>query len=96
MLFFFHLRNVFTNVYQSGFRPGHSTITASILVVNDLVNALDIEMEWAALDLSKDVNTVDHNILLNMLSSIGLSFDTCSWFHDYLNDRTQSINQMYL
>ena len=31
-----------------------------------------------------------HAILLTTLSSIGLSSDACSWFHDYLSDRTQT------
>jgi hypothetical protein len=58
--------------------PGHKTVTATILVVNDLVNALDTKMKWAALfvDLSKAFHTVDHAILLNMLS---LSADAVSW-----------------
>jgi hypothetical protein len=69
------------NVNQSGFRPGHSTITATTLVVNDLVNSLDTKMKCAALfeNLSKAFDTVDHAISLNKLSSIGLSSDTCSW-----------------
>jgi hypothetical protein len=49
-------------------------------------------MKYAALlvDLSKAFDTVYQAILLNKLSSIGLSSDTCSWFHDYLSDRTQA------
>ena len=77
------------NVNQSGFRPGHSTITAATLGLNDLLNAVDTKIKCAALfvDLSKDFDTVDHAILLNKLSSIGLSSDACSWFQDYLRDR---------
>ena len=81
------------NVNQSGFRPGHSTITATTFVLNDLVKTLDTQMKCAALlvDLSKAFDTVDLAILLNKLSSIGLGSDACSWFHDYLSDRTQAI-----
>lgn len=38
----------------------------------------------------KTVDTVDHAIVLTKLSSIGSSSDACSWFHDYLSDRTQT------
>lgn len=36
-------------------------------------------------------DTVDHAILMNQLSSIVLSSDSCSWFHGFLRDRTQVI-----
>jgi cobalamin biosynthesis protein CbiD len=42
-------------------------------------------------DLSRAFDIVDHATLLNKLSSIGLSSDARSWFHDYLSDRTQAI-----
>ena len=81
------------NINQSGFKPGHSTITTTTLVVYDLVNALDTKIKCAALfvHMSKAFDTVDHAILLTKLSSVGLSPDACSRFHDHLSDRTQSI-----
>ena len=44
-------------------------------------------------DLSKAFNTDDHAILFNKLSSIGLSSDARSCFHDHLSYglRTQAI-----
>lgn len=49
-------------------KSGHSTITATTLVVNYIVNVLDAQINCAALfvDLSKAFNIVDHSILLNM------------------------------
>lgn len=32
------------NKYQSGFRPGHSTITAATLAVDDIVKSLDAKL----------------------------------------------------
>ena len=78
---------------QSGFRPKHNTITATVRVVNDITNALDNRKYCAALfiELSKAFDTVDHAILLGKLSSIGLELDACRWFHDYLKDRSQAV-----
>ena len=50
---------------QSGFRPGHSTVTA-IHVMSDILLAVD-RGDFAApvlLDLSAAFDTVDHTILL--------------------------------
>ena len=78
---------------QSGFRPGHSTITAATLVLNNILNGLDNCHHCAAffIDLSKAFNTVDHSILLNKLSSIGLDSLSVSWFSNYLSGRKQAV-----
>lgn len=67
--------------------------SATMLVVNDIANALDDRKHCAALfvDLSKAFDTVDHAILLSKLSSIGVGTDACRWFYDYLKDRTQAV-----
>ena len=41
------------------------------------------------LDLSKAFDTVDHNLLLYKLKSIGLSDDTVNWLQTYLTNRKQ-------
>ena len=53
------------NVHQSGFRTGHSTISAASLLINDIVSSLDKKCHCAALyiDLLKAFDTVDHKLL---------------------------------
>ena len=85
--------NGILNVNQSRFRPKCSTTMATMLVVNYIANSLDDKMNCATMfvDLSKAFDTVDHAILMNKLSSIGLDTDACRWFQNYLNDRPQAI-----
>ncbi len=43
------------------------------------------------IDLSKAFDTVDHEILLHRLKSVGLSSDVVPWFKIYLSGRTQCV-----
>ena len=80
--------------YQSGFRAGHSTTTAATVVVNDLATAIDNKLSCAALfiDLSKAFDTVNHDILLAKLASLGFDNISLKWFNSYLHGRTQCLN----
>lgn len=78
----FLLENNILSEIQAGFRSGHSTITAAMLVTNDIINTLDKKQHCAALfvDLAKAFDSVDHEILLYRLGRIGFQSEhDVSW-----------------
>ena len=89
-----NIYNLFSS-FQSAYRPGHSTETALLKVVNDLLSALD-EGEFSILvllDLSAAFDTIDHDILLHRLHHVfGIQGTALSWFRSYLTNRFQMVS----
>ena len=79
---------------QSGYRRGHSTETATIRVLSDLLDAVD-RGDTAALvllDLTAAFDTVDHEILLKRLRvTFGVDNSALAWFQSYLAGRKQHV-----
>ena len=76
---------------QSAYRPGHSTETALLIVVNDLFLSLskgNISV-LALLDFSSAFDTIDHSIFVDRLhNDLGFTDTVLQWFPSYLTDRT--------
>ena len=83
------------NTCQSAYRPGHSTETALLKVVNDLflsLNKGNISV-LALLDLSSAFDAIDHSILVHRLhTDFGFADAVLQWFSSYLTDRTHYVS----
>ena len=76
---------------QSAYRAHHSTETAMLRVLSDILSAIDKGdlAVLALLDLSAAFDTVDHKTLLRRLeTSYGLGGSVLRWFRSYLTGRT--------
>lgn len=78
---------------QSGFRKGHSTSTALLDVVDNLLGAQDRGMVsiLVLLDFSRAFDSLNINLLLSKLSFYGFDERTTKWFHSYLDSRHQFV-----
>jgi hypothetical protein len=80
-------------VNQHGFRPDHSTNTATLEFIDYLFQLLDNDKIPFSIfmDLSKAFDTLDHCILLEKLSYYGIVGSSLNWFKSYLSDRKQYV-----
>ena len=82
-------------VLQSAYRKGHSTETALLRVVNDILSNMNKQHVsiLVLLDLSAAFDTVDHAILLRRLeTSFGITDAALAWFSSYLSGRSQCVS----
>ena len=78
---------------QFGFRSGFSTQEALLSVTNDWHQLLSKNHQIAAVffDVKKAFDSVPHTLILQSLSSVGISGPLLSWFEDYLTGRQQRV-----
>jgi hypothetical protein len=80
--------------WQSSYKNFHSTVTALLRVMNDVLCDIDNKkcVLLVLLDLSAAFDTIDHKTLLSRLTSkFGVKAQALSWFESYLTNRTQSV-----
>ena len=79
---------------QSAYRPGHSTETALLHILDSSFRACGAHkaVMLVGLDLSAAFDTIRHDILTSRLSTdFGITGSALSWITSYLSDRTQFI-----
>lgn len=78
---------------QSGFQKNKSTMTTVFQLTTTIAEALDKGDQAFGIfcDLSKAFDLVDHNILLNKLSDIGIASTALNLIKSYLHKRTQIV-----
>ena len=78
---------------QSGNRKLHSTETALLHYTDELLKNMDDRKISAVvlLDKSKAFDSIRHDLLINKLYKLGVSFAACSWFLSCLSQRMQVV-----
>ena len=83
------------NTCQSAYRPGQSTETALLKVVNDMFLSLRKGNIYALalFDFSSAFNTIDHPILVHRLhTDFGFTDAVLQWSSSFLTDRTHNVS----
>ena len=81
--------------YQSAYRKHYSCETALIKVLDDILQNIEYQKVTAltCIDFSAAFDTVDHQILLNVLQTkFGIEDTVWNWFFSYLQPRDFSVN----
>ena len=80
--------------YQSGFVSKHSTTTALLKVVNDVLTSLkEGSVSFACtLDIRKCFDSVQHDILLSKMQNYGIGGNELDWFASFLSGRKQAVS----
>ena len=91
MNFLNKLRLIFT--CQFGFRKGRCTTDAIEILTEFIYSSLNATRHtiFSSMDFSKAFDTVNHKILLNQLSSLGVRGLPNSWFASYLSNRQHCV-----
>ena len=92
-LYSFLCENDLIYIRQSGSRSKHSTETALIRIIDDLLFNLDNDRVsgMVLVDYRKAFDMIDHTLLLKKLEVYGLNRDSLQWFTSYLKEIKDAI-----
>ena len=78
---------------QSGNKKWFSTETSLIHTTDAFLKGIDDKKLTACvlLDMNKAFDSVDHQILLRKIQSVGASTSALKWFNSYLTNRYQAV-----
>ena len=84
--------NILTS-FQSGFRPGDSTVNQLTYLYDTFCHALDSgkEIRVVFCDISKAFDRVWHSGLIHKLKAAGVTGNLLQWFTSYLENRKQRV-----
>ena len=79
---------------QSGFRKNHSTDFCLSYLTDKISKGFDSGLLTGVIliDLQKAFDTIDHNILLLKMPSLGFSHEVIDWYKSYLSSRKFHVN----
>jgi hypothetical protein len=82
------------NKNQHGFLKSKSTSTATAAYVQDVLQALNRHEDTLGVfyDFSRAFDTIDHELLLSKLKSLGIRGIAGAWIKSYLTDRSQVVS----
>ena len=85
--------NQLLSPYQEAYHSGRSTEQILLFAVDIIANALDCRQPVCAafLDLRKAFDSLDHVMLLERLSDLGVQGIELLWFTNYLSHRVQRV-----
>ena len=85
--------NKIPNIFQSAYFPHKPTESALTLITFDLLSGLNNNRDTilVLLDISSAFDTLDHNVLIHILSAIGITGISLNWFTSYITNRSSSV-----
>ena len=80
--------------YQSGFRKHYSTNAYLSYLTDKVRNGFEKGSltGMILIDLQKAFDTIDHKILIEIMSSLGFAESTIRWYKSYLTNRCFIVN----